>query len=37
MALHFKTGRDLNEECCTAVFHAAQRKLNSSVKGEAGT
>lgn len=37
MALHFKTGGDLNEECCTAVFHAAQRKLNSSVKGEAGT
>lgn len=36
MALHFKTGGDLNEECCTAVFHTAQRKLNSSVKGEAG-
>lgn len=36
MALHFKTGGDLNEECCTAVFHTAQSKLNSSVKGEAG-
>ena len=36
-APYFKTGGDLNEECCTAVFHAAQRKLNSSLKGEAGT
>lgn len=36
-ALVSKQRAHLNEECCAAVLQAAQRKLHSCVKGEAGT